>query len=83
MKTRLLLTSLLLVTSLSLFSQKIIGYLPSYRDPTVVQYSKLTHVLYAFINPNSNGDLVGVTIPNIGNANYDFNMNNFIVVKAN
>jgi chitinase len=85
MKTRLLITSFLLVASLPLFSQKIVGYLPSYRNPspTLIQYSKMTHVLYAFINPNSNGDLVGVTIPNIGDANYDFGMNNFIVAKSN
>ncbi|HWZ21435.1 MAG TPA: glycosyl hydrolase family 18 protein, partial [Cytophagaceae bacterium] len=85
MKTRLLFTSFLLVASWPLFSQKIVGYLPSYRNPssTFIQYSKMTHVLYAFINPNANGDLVGVNTVNTGNANFDFSMNNFIVAKSN
>ena len=85
MKTLLLLTTILLSAVLGTYGQKIAGYLPSYRDPSpaLIQYSKLTHVLYSFVNPNSNGDLVGINIPNIGDANYDFNMNNFIIAKAN
>lgn len=85
MKTRLLLTTLLLCAVLETYGQKIAGYLPSYRNPspTLIQYSKLTHVLYSFVNPNSSGDLVGINVPNIGDANYDFNMNNFIIAKSN
>ena len=85
MKTRLLMTGFMLLVSWPLLSQKIVGYLPSYRNPspTNIQYSKMTHVLYAFINPNSSGDLVGVNTLNTGDANFDFNMNNFIIAKSN
>src|SRR4051812_44518829 len=85
MKTRLLLAFLLLAIPLLSFSQKIVGYLPGYRNPspTLIQYTKMTHVLFAFANPNSSGVLVGINTPNIGDPNYDFAMNNFIVAKAN
>lgn len=38
---------------------KIIAYMPSYKDPTTVddsKYKMITHLLYAFINPNASGD---------------------------
>ncbi|WP_344846436.1 glycosyl hydrolase family 18 protein [Kribbella ginsengisoli] len=40
---------------------KSIGYLPSWAGSvSAVQYSKLTHINYAFVLPNSNGTLQGV-----------------------
>lgn len=38
---------------------KIVAYMPSYRDPITVddsKYKMITHLLYAFINPNVSGD---------------------------
>jgi GH18 family chitinase len=38
---------------------KIVAYMPSYREPAMVddsKYKMITHLLYAFINPNPNGD---------------------------
>ena len=43
---------------------KVIGYMPSWTgDVNTVQYSKLTHINYAFILPNSNGTLQGLDNP--------------------
>lgn len=43
---------------------KVIGYMPSWAgDVNTVQYSKLTHINYAFILPNSNGTLQGLDNP--------------------
>lgn len=36
---------------------KVIGYLPDWGDVNSVQYSKLTHINYAFVLPNTNGSL--------------------------
>lgn len=84
MKARLLFSLFLLGLATISFGQKIAAYLPDYRDPspTAVQYTKLTHVLYSFVNPNSTGNLVGINTPNIGDANYDFNINNFLVARS-
>ncbi|GGB23377.1 glycosyl hydrolase family 18 protein [Mucilaginibacter rubeus] len=39
-------------------SFKVIGYLPSWQgDVNTVQYSKLTHINYAFLTPNNTGGL--------------------------
>lgn len=38
---------------------KIVAYMPSYRDPATIddsKYKMITHLLYAFINPNNSGD---------------------------
>jgi chitinase len=38
---------------------KIVAYMPSYKDPATVddsKYKMITHLLYAFINPNVSGD---------------------------
>jgi chitinase len=41
-----------------------VGYLPSWAgDVNAVQYSKLTHINYAFVLPNSTGTLQGVPSP--------------------
>ncbi|SIR59468.1 glycosyl hydrolase family 18 protein [Micromonospora avicenniae] len=43
---------------------KSVGYLPSWTgNVTSVQYSKLTHINYAFVLPNSNGTLRAVENP--------------------
>jgi chitinase len=38
---------------------KIVAYMPSYKDPATIddnKYKMITHLLYAFINPNASGD---------------------------
>ena len=45
---------------------KVVGYMPSWAgnvDPQSVQYSKLTHINYAFLLPNSNGTLQPIENP--------------------
>lgn len=43
---------------------KIVGYMPSWSgDVNKVQYSKLTHINYAFVLPNTNGTLQGLDNP--------------------
>jgi GH18 family chitinase len=43
---------------------KSVGYLPSWSGSvTSIQYSKLTHINYSFVLPNSNGTLQGVPDP--------------------
>ena len=34
------------------------GYVPSYRNPATVDYSKLSHVFYAFASTNNDGGLL-------------------------
>jgi len=43
---------------------KSVGYMPSWAGSVnAIQYSKLTHINYAFVLPNSNGTLQGVPDP--------------------
>ncbi|MET7403916.1 glycoside hydrolase family 18 protein, partial [Dactylosporangium sp. NPDC005572] len=43
---------------------KSVGYMPSWAgSATAIQYSKLTHINYAFVLPNSNGSLQGLDNP--------------------
>ncbi|RKR87813.1 GH18 family chitinase [Micromonospora pisi] len=43
---------------------KSVGYMPSWAgNVTTIQYSKLTHINYAFVLPNSNGSLQAVDQP--------------------
>ncbi|NII84445.1 MULTISPECIES: glycosyl hydrolase family 18 protein [unclassified Pedobacter] len=47
-------------------SFKVISYFPSYRDPAGVADSKfkmITHLFYAFLNPNTDGSLVALAQP--------------------
>ncbi|WP_412466813.1 glycosyl hydrolase family 18 protein [Pedobacter sp. KLB.chiD] len=47
-------------------SFKIVSYFPSYRDPASVADSKfkmITHLFYAFLNPNTDGSLVALEQP--------------------
>ncbi|MEH3113098.1 glycoside hydrolase family 18 protein, partial [Pedobacter terrae] len=47
-------------------SFKIVSYFPSYRDPAGVADSKfkmITHLFYAFLNPNTDGSLVELAQP--------------------
>lgn len=55
----------LLITSLLSFAQfRVIGYMPSWSgDVNAVQYSKLTHINYAFVLPTATGGLQGVDNP--------------------
>ncbi|CAM3420369.1 glycosyl hydrolase family 18 protein [Kibdelosporangium persicum] len=44
---------------------KSVGYMPSWSgDVNSIQYSKLTHINYAFVLPNSNGTLQAIPDPN-------------------
>ncbi|RZK18810.1 MAG: chitinase [Pedobacter sp.] len=47
-------------------SFKVVAYFPSYRDPNSVadtKYKMITHLFYAFLNPNTNGSLVNLEQP--------------------
>jgi hypothetical protein len=57
---------ILLITSMQRATAqfKVVGYMPSWAgDVNTVQYSKLTHINYAFILPNTNGTLQGLDNP--------------------
>ncbi|RSM78666.1 glycoside hydrolase family 18 [Kibdelosporangium aridum] len=44
---------------------KSVGYMPSWSgNVNSIQYTKLTHINYAFVLPNSNGTLQGIPDPN-------------------
>lgn len=70
--------SLLLTTALTA-QVTVLGYFPSYRDATTVQYSKLTDIAFSFINPNTDGSLNQVNT----DATFGFDMTKFTVVKSN
>lgn len=73
---------LLALVSGSMFTQTILGYLPSYRDPNAVQYDKLTDIVYSFINPDTDGSLITWKLtPDYLDKLYGFNMNGFLTVK--
>jgi chitinase len=38
-------------------SKVLIGYIQDFRDPEVVDYSKLTHVIFSFAHPTKEGDI--------------------------
>ena len=43
---------------------KVVGYMPSWSgDVNAIQYSKLTHINYAFVLPTASGGLQGVDNP--------------------
>ena len=71
MKTKTLLIALLLSIWSGLFAEKqylSIGYIPywSYSCYTTLDYSALTHLNFAFCNPNTNGDLsAGISDTNL------------------
>jgi chitinase len=56
---------LLLLCSVASFAQfRVIGYMPSWAgDVTTVQYSKLTHINYAFLLPTATGGLQPIENP--------------------
>jgi chitinase len=52
---------ILLTTINQLFAQKIVGYMPSWSgSASSIQYSKLTHINYAFVVPTTTGGLSAV-----------------------
>jgi len=58
----------------------VLGYFPSYRATAAVdaQYSKLTDIVFAFINPNTNGTLNLVNT----DATFGFDNNKFVTIKS-
>jgi chitinase len=82
MMKKLLMAVLMILSLYQVNAQKIVGYLPSYRDPSTsnIQYAKLNTIIYAFINCNTNGTLITTTG---GGAAWDFSMTHFLTVKAN
>ncbi|UOQ53102.1 carbohydrate-binding protein [Hymenobacter cellulosivorans] len=62
---QVLLLLLLLLSSASTFAQfRVIGYVPSWAgDVNSVQYSKLTHINYAFLLPTATGGLQPIENP--------------------
>ena len=67
MKTLLTLLAVLLVSCMNAIGQtpfRVIGYMPSWAgDVNQVQYSKLTHINYAFLLPTSTGGLQAIENP--------------------
>lgn len=56
-KIFLMITAMVIFTGLSLKAQKIVGYIPSWQGAaSSIQYSKLTHINYAFVVPNASGN---------------------------
>ncbi|MCM3115665.1 glycoside hydrolase family 18 protein [Neobacillus sp. MER 74] len=39
-------------------SKVLIGYVQDYRDPNMVDYSKLTHVIFSFVHPTKDGTVL-------------------------
>jgi chitinase len=39
-------------------SKVLIGYIQDFRDPEIVDYSKLTHVIFSFAHPTKDGDIL-------------------------
>nr|WP_040208996.1 glycoside hydrolase family 18 protein [Neobacillus jeddahensis] len=39
-------------------SKVLIGYVQDFRDPTIVDYSKLTHVIFSFAHPTKEGEVL-------------------------
>jgi chitinase len=66
MKNKFNLCSLVMLFVLGALSSgysqfKVVGYTPSWvNNISTIQYSKLTHINYAFVLPNANGSLQGV-----------------------
>jgi len=60
-----LITIAILIVSQQAFSQfKVVGYMPSWSGSAAeIQYSKLTHINYAFIRPTTTGGLTAVDQP--------------------
>jgi GH18 family chitinase len=82
MMKKLLIVVVMILSLYTAEAQKIVGYLPSYRDPSTsnIQYSKVNTIIYAFINCDASGNLITTT--GLG-ATWDFSMTNFLTVKAN
>lgn len=81
-KTFLTLIAICMVMLQSANAQRVLGYLPSYRDPSpsLIQYDKMTDVVFSFVNPNANGTL------NLTNTNaplYNWDNNRFLTCKNN
>jgi GH18 family chitinase len=56
----------------------ILGYYPSYRATSVIRYDKFTDLVFAFINSDTEGNLIQ---SNPADALYGFDNNKFLVVK--
>lgn len=55
---KIVLLFLLLGTSIATQAQRIVGYMPYWAgDANLIQYSKLTHINYAFALPNADGSI--------------------------
>lgn len=84
MKNRLLVFCTILsvfFTSVAVQAQTtVLGYFPSYRSTSVIRYDKLTDIVFSFINPDANGNLI---TNNPGDALYGFDNNKFAVVRDN
>ncbi len=66
-------------------AQRLVGYLPSYGNvptSTQIQYSKMTDVIFCFINPDASGS-GALIVDHVGDANFDFEMEKFQIVKSN
>src|SRR5688572_21315217 len=50
--------------------QKIVGYMPHYGDMSIVDFTKLTHAMYAFINPTPTGGIAAQDSWELGRQSY-------------
>jgi len=57
-------------------SKVLIGYVQDYRDPNIVDYSKLTHVIFSFVHPTKDGEV-------LFNGNQPLKNLRTVVAKAN
>lgn len=80
--SRITILTFALLFSAGANAQRILGYLPSYRDPAAanIQYDKVTDVVFSFINPNSNGTLNFTTS---GAPLYNWDNTRFLTCKNN
>ncbi|MEH7237398.1 glycoside hydrolase family 18 protein [Bacillus sp. JJ1562] len=39
-------------------SKVLVGYVQDFRDPNQIDYSKLTHVIFSFVHPTENGEIL-------------------------
>ena len=79
---KILLVGMVVFTTFQTQAQRLVGYLPSYSaNFTDVQFGKMTDVIFCFINPDASGT-GALTIDRVGDANFDFEMEKFQIVKS-
>ncbi|MDF2455146.1 MAG: C-terminal target protein, partial [Cytophagaceae bacterium] len=80
-RLQLLFLFVFMLGSMPAFSQRVVGYLPSYRDPnsSTIRWSCLTDVCFSFINFRTDGTLITDTP---GDAVFGFDAARFTTTKG-